>query len=64
MGLQFEHLFKIYLQLYIPIGGGGIAGTSKSGGSAGRSDILGGPLLLILVEKGRIGLPTPGAVFA
>lgn len=49
-----------------PIGGGGNggAGTSKSGGNAGTSVIRGGPRLLILVDNGRSGLPTPGAVFA
>lgn len=42
----------------------GGAGTSKSGGRAGTSVILGGPLLLILVERGLKGRPIPGAVFA
>lgn len=45
-------------------GGSGGAGTSKSGGSAGKSLILGGPLLLILDERGLMGLPIAGTVLA
>lgn len=52
--------------MYLPNNGGGGngAGTSKSGGKAGTSVILGGPLLLILVDTGLGGLPMTGAVFA
>lgn len=49
-----------------PRGGGGKggAGTSKSGGKAGTSVILGGPLLLMRVETGRTGRAIAGrAVF-
>lgn len=45
-------------------GGNGGAGTSKSGGNAGTSVILGGPLLLMRVETGRTGRAMAGrAVF-
>lgn len=47
-----------------PIGGGGNGPESKSGGKAGTSVILGGPLLFILVDIGLKGLPIAGAVLA
>lgn len=51
---------------FCPSGGGGNggAGISKSGGKAGTSVILGGPLLFIRVDSGRNGRPITGAVLA